>query len=67
MTFSTHEYTNDRYSASYQRGKPDNIIIIVYSHGDSRLGFTVSAIWTIPARKKEPVQPEGQDLPDSSD
>lgn len=26
--------------------------------GDSRLGFTVSAIWTIPARKKEQVQPE---------
>ena len=35
--------------------------------GDSRLGFTVSAIWTIPSRKKEQAQPEGVEKSDQSD
>lgn len=34
-------------------------------YGSSRLGFTVSAIWTIPARKRPQAQPEGE--PDQSD
>ena len=35
--------------------------------GDSKLGFTVSAVWTIPAKKKPQVNPDTNILPEKSD